>query len=334
MKQIIYIVSAGNQSIEVWKLSYNGKMLLIQTVYTEGNEGQPITIAKKKNKLYIGIRPKYQILTYDILYDGTLKKIGNTNIPYSPNYLITDRKENFLFCSYYHAGCLSVSNINHQGIPSEPIQYFKNIKGCHAAQVSISNKLIFASSLLQDRIYIFQLNIHNSILPVNILNYVTCDEKSGPRHIICHNKYNYLYSLNELNGTIDTWKICEIKKNIIKIQNISLLSYHLHNRAFWSADIHITTCNNYLYASDRLHNTITTFRICSNNTLKFINQLNSVKQPKSFVINNDYKYLITIGQISNTIAVYNISMNNGLLNKLYEYSVGNNPTWVIIHTIR
>ncbi|QCI25995.1 beta-propeller fold lactonase family protein [Buchnera aphidicola] len=332
MKQIIYIVSAGTQSIEVWKLLYTGQMELIQNIYTECNEGQPITISKKKNKLYIGIRPKFKILIYDILCNGKLKKKGEVIIPHSPNYLLTDHKENFLFCSYYHANCFSVSNIDNQGIPSEPIQYFNNILGCHAAKIDISNQLILVTSLLKNRIYLFELNKKN-IYPLNLLKYFNCLEKSGPRHIIYHNNKNYAYSINELNGTIDVWKINIIQKSIINIQNISLIHSECNNKKFWSADIHITSCNNYLYASDRLHHTITIFKILSNYKLDLINQINTVKQPKSFTIDYNSQYLIVAGQASNTVIVYNISKKNGLLNQLYEYSVGNNPTWIITHQI-
>lgn len=331
MKQFIYIVTAGNQSIEVWKLLYTGEMYLIQIIYTENNEGQPIIISKKRNKLYIGIRPKYKILVYDILSNGKLNKIGSVNIPHSVNYIALDQKENFLLCSYYHAGCLTISAINDQHVPGQPIQIIENMHGCHAVKVDLSNKLVITTSLLTDRIYLFKLYLYKK-LPLKSLQHVTCSKQSGPRHIIFHNSKNYCYSINELNGTVDVWKVNYIKNNIQNIQNISLFKETIKNNCCWSADIHITSCSKYLYVSDRLYSTITIFKINLNCTLTFIHQINTVKQPKSFIINNN-NYLIVAGQKANTIAVYSISMKNGLLNLLYKYPTGINPTWVISHTI-
>ncbi|CAL4042753.1 6-phosphogluconolactonase [Buchnera aphidicola (Takecallis arundicolens)] len=332
MKQFIYIVAAGNQAIEVWKLLYTGEMHLIQIVYTENNEGQPIIISKKRNTLYIGIRPKYKILVYNILSNGTLKKTGSVNIPYSPNYITLDQKEKFLLCSYYHAGCLTISTINDQHIPEQPIQIIKNMNGCHAVKLDLSNKLVITTSLLTDRIYLFKLHLFGK-LPLKYLKYVICSKKSGPRHIIFHNSKNYCYSINELNGTVDVWKINNVNNNIQNIQNISLFKQKIKNNYFWSADIHMTSCSKYLYVSDRLYSTITIFKINLNCTLNFIHQINTVKQPKSFIINSNNNYLIVASQTCNTIAVYSISMKNGLLNLLYKYPTGINPTWIISHTI-
>ncbi|QCI27198.1 beta-propeller fold lactonase family protein [Buchnera aphidicola] len=332
MKQIIYVVTATNREIEVWELYYTGKMILIQIINTDNKEGQPITILKKRKKLYIGIRPNYQILVYDILFNGTLKKIGKINIPYSPNYLSTDKNEKFLFCSYYHAGCLSVSYINNNHIPSQPIQIFNNLKGCHSVHVDTSNTLVLTLALLDDRIYIFNLNNNNLKSPLKMINYAICKKKSGPRHFIYHNNKKYCYSINELNGTIDVWKINNIKKNIKNIQNIDLF-YKNNNNKFWSSDIQITSCNNYLYASDRIYNTISVFKINTQKKLNFMYKIYTTKQPKSFIIDYNNKYLISVGQKSNTMIVYSISMANGYLNKMYEYKVGKNPTWITNYKI-
>ncbi|WP_343128004.1 beta-propeller fold lactonase family protein [Buchnera aphidicola (Takecallis taiwana)] len=332
MKQFLYIVTAGNQSIEVWELSYTGEMYLIQVIDTAGNEGQPIIISKTRNKLYIGIRPQYQILVYDILPNGILNKIGSQNIPYSPNYLTFDQNENFLFCSYYHDGCLSISKIDQKHIPTAPIQIIEHIKGCHSVKLNLSQKLVIVPSLLNNRIYLFQLLKH-AVLPLKFLKYITCSIQSGPRHIIFHNKKDYCYSINELNGTIDVWKINNDKNNIQNIQNINLLNKKINNNSFWSADIHMTSCGKYLYASDRMYSTITIFKVNINYTLSYISQINTVKQPKSFLINHDNQYLIVVGQQDNTIAVYNISMENGLLYLLYKYPTGINPTWIISYAI-
>ncbi|CAL4320941.1 beta-propeller fold lactonase family protein [Buchnera aphidicola] len=334
MQQIIYIVTAGNKSIEVWKLLNTGKMFLIQIIDTDNGEGQTITILQKRKKIYVGIRPYYKILIYDILKNGKLKKIDKINIPYSPHYLITDAQEEFLFCSYYHAGCMNISYINNKHIPTTIVKNFYGLEGCHSVNIDLSNNFVFFPALLQDRIYCYNFQDFKNKKNIffDTLKYVNCLEKSGPRHMALHPNKKYIYNINELNGTIDVWKIYNIKKNIQHIQNIQLFPKNNKNQ-YWSSDIHITSCGKYLYASDRLHNTITLFQINKHYTLSMVNNFYTAKQPKSFIIDEKNKFLISIGQVSNTVMVHNISKKNGFLNTLYEYSVGNNPTWITIHTI-
>lgn len=333
MKQIVYIVTAKNQSIEVWELLHNGIMSLKQIINTNFQEGQPLVILKKKKKIYIGVRPNYKILVYDILIDGTLKQIGSSVIPYSPNYLSCDDEEKFLFCGYYHAGCMSMSKINKFHIPNQLIQIINNIKGCHSVNINDCNKCIYVPSLLSNRIYVYYMhNIKQKNIILKLLEYVSCQNNSGPRHIAIHSNKKYLYSVNELNGSIDVWKIDKKNMSIIHMQNISLFQKKNVHKKAWSADIHITSCGKYLYASDRLHNTITGFQI-NNNKLDFIDQFQTCAEPKSFCIDKNNKYLICSGQKSNTIIVYNIVKNHGSLNKLFEYKVGKQPTWIAINTL-
>ncbi|WP_343182341.1 beta-propeller fold lactonase family protein [Buchnera aphidicola] len=329
MKQIIYIVTTENHAIEVWELLNTGQMFLIQRITIMG-EGQPIEISKKRKKLYIGIRPNYKILTYNILSNGKLQYLSSTKIPYSPNYIALDKEENFLFCAYYHANCMSISYINKNHIPTYPIKIFHNLPGCHSVNIDNFNKLAFVPALLADRIYTYKLKILKNSISCKKINFFQASKKSGPRHMTIHKHHNILYSINELNGTVDVFKINYIKKNIEIIQNISIF---MNLKKSWSADIHLTLCNNYLYASDRLHNTITTFKVNKNGTLQYNNLISTTQQPKSFAIDQNNEYLISIGKKSNTIIVYNISMKNGFLSKLYEYSVHKHPTWILIHQI-
>ncbi|CAL4321065.1 beta-propeller fold lactonase family protein [Buchnera aphidicola] len=332
MTQIIYVVASNSQSIEVWKISDTGNMSLMQIVNTDDGQGQPITILKKRNKLYIGIKPKCAILVYDILWDGTLKKIGSLITPYSPNYLSCDKKEKFLFCSYYHANCISVHKLNENHTPNPPMQIINNIKGCHFTKFDLSYELVFTSALLEDHIYLYKFNESNIKSPLTEIKHFQCNKKSGPRHIDFHINKKYAYSINEMNGTVDVWKINHIKKNIQNIQNIHLYENN-ELKKYWCSDIHLTTCGKYLYAADRQNSKITAFQVHSNNKLSIIDQYHTCNQPRSFCIDKNNQYLIAAGELSNTIMVHTISSEDGSLNQLKEYKVGKNPIWVLAHNI-
>ncbi|CAL4320988.1 6-phosphogluconolactonase [Buchnera aphidicola (Panaphis juglandis)] len=334
MKQIIYIVSAGNQSIEVWELLHTGKMNLIQKIGTNHNEGQPLSISWKRKKLYVGTRPEYSIITYDILKSGILKKIGITKIPYSSNYINIDDESNLLFCGYYHSGCITMHEIQNNHCPSLPIQIVHNIKGCHSIHIDSYHKILFIPALLKNNIYVYSFQKNSEkIFYLKKMNSIKCLHNSGPRHADIHKNNNFLYSLNEYNATIDVWKINHEFYHLQHIQNVNLFFSEMNIKSFWSSDIHTTKCGKYLYASDRKQNTITAFKINKDNTLNIINVFNTVQQPKSFVIDKHDKYLIVAGQKSNTVSVYNILKDNGFLKLLNTYDVGKNPTWITCHHI-
>lgn len=334
MKQIVYIANSESKNIEVWNLYKNGQMNLMQKAKTDGNV-QPIEIIKKNNLLYAGIRPNNQISIYSIDNNGFLeKKDENPMIPGSPNYISFNKNKQFLFCSSYHSNCISVSPLNKYGIPQNPIQIIHNIEGCHAAKMNNKYNVLFVISLKEDCIYLYYLTDFG-ILKNTEQKVIYTEKKSGPRHIVFHPNQDFFYTVNELNGTIDVWKISE-KNNIVKvehIQNVSILNDKI-SKSYWSSDIHITSCGRFLYVSDRSLNIISLFHINKiNKKIIFFTSYATEEQPRAFCIDSDNKYLIVAGQQSNKFSVYSISCNTGELIKLNSYKTSNEPLWVLIHRI-
>ena len=328
MKQIIYIANAESENIEVWILYNNGDMKLIQTVQTDG-QVQHISIIKNTNLLYAGIRPKNRVITYQIDKNGLLKKKKESIIPGTPNYISFDSSEKFLFCSSYHADCISVSPLDKNGIPKDPIQIIHNIEGCHAAKFNSKYNVLFITSLKNDCIYLYYLT-HFGILKSTEQKLVFSQKNSGPRHIIFHPNQNFSYTVNELNGSVDVWKIFK-KNKVLKvknIQNIKLLN-DLISKKYWSSDIHLTSCGNFLYVSDRYLNNISLFHVNKNdNTIVFFKQYLTEEQPRAFCIDRTNNYLIVIGQKSNKLSVYKICQKTGELKKINQYQTGKGPLWI------
>ncbi|QNS01983.1 MAG: 6-phosphogluconolactonase [Buchnera aphidicola (Pentalonia nigronervosa)] len=333
MKKIVYISNSDCENIEVWELNKNGKMNLIQKINTYGNV-QPISIIKKHNLLYAGLRPNNRIDVYSINNNGLLNNTNTSFIPGPPNYISFDQDENFLFCSSYHKNCISVSPLNKYGIPQQPIQIIHNIKGCHAAKMNHKYNILFVTSLKEDCIYFYYLTEFGILKSTNQTPIYT-QKKSGPRHLVFHPNYKFMYTINELNGTIDVWSITN-EGNLIKIeniQNINILDCQI-SQSYWSADIHITSCGRFLYVSDRILNTISLFHVNKDNKkLIFYTSYVTAEQPRSFCIDTDNCLLIVIGQKSNKIVIYSISENTGELTKLNSYKTNIGALWVLIHNI-
>jgi 6-phosphogluconolactonase len=54
------------------------------------------------------------------------------------------------------------------------------------------------------------------------------------------------------------------------------------------------------------------------------------KQPRGFNIDPTGRYLLSVGQLSNSMTSYAIDKATGKLTRLKEYPVGKNPNWVEI----
>lgn len=326
MQQILYISSCDSKEIHIFKLTSNGKLILIQVVQTK-YAIQPIVINPKKRLLYIGTRPNPFILTFFINTNGTIEQIGETLIYYSSSYINIDRLGKYFFSASYNNALFSISTLDQDGIPYAPHRIICELKGCHSVNIHFDNKNIFVPALLNNKIFIYEMCPYG-ILKIHKQIQLNCFPNSGPRHITFHPNKKIFYSINELNSSVDVW-IIKNKKNIIHLQNINIFSHVKHKKKFWASDIHITPNGKYLYTCDRSTHTITTFLINEKGILTFIEEQYTEKQPRGFNIDLEGKYLIVAGQKSGYIKTYKILHNQyGKLYPLERYKVGNNPIWI------
>ncbi|XBC39516.1 MAG: beta-propeller fold lactonase family protein [Buchnera aphidicola (Chaetogeoica yunlongensis)] len=328
MKQIIYISLATTKEIEVWKLHDDFSLTLLQKISLPG-EPQPILILKSKKLLYVGLRPNFGIYSYTIQSNGTLKEQSSAILPGSPNHFEIDITEKFLFSSSYHFNCISVTPIDFSGNPQPFIQVINNIHGCHASKINDQNNTLFVSSLHKNRIYIFDF-IKKGILLTNKYNFVITHANFGPRNLEFYKHKNWLFSINELNGSIDIWFFNQQKKTIELMKNINILSDKNTKKA-WSSDLSLSSCKKYLYASDRTENTISIIKI--NKDIKKVKKINTVKtelkQPRTFHINSTGENLFIIGEKSHNFSIYKISQATGCLElKNTQSTIGLRPVWI------
>lgn len=329
MKQVVYTASPESQQIHVWQLNDEGALTLLQVVDAPG-QVQPMVVSPDKAFLYVGARPDFRVVAYQIDAEGKLKEAGHAPLPGSPTHISTDRHGRFIFVGSYNDACVSVSPIGENGLPGEPLQVVKGLDGCHSANINLGNQTLFVPALKQDRIALFSLDNQGKLTPCSQAE-VKTSTGAGPRHMAFHPNQRYAYSVNELDSSVDVWDISgdEVKK----VQSVDALPEGF-SETRWAADIHITPDGRHLYSCDRTASNITIFSISAEgSSLKVEGYQPTETQPRGFNIDHSGQYLVAAGQKSHHIEVYKISADRGLLHPLARYAVGQGPMWVVINKL-
>ena len=66
----------------------------------------------------------------------------------------------------------------------------------------------------------------------------------------------------------------------------------------------------------------------ANGGLTSIGSYATAKQPRAFNIDPSGRYLLSAGQMSNSMVVHSMDAASGALTTLEEYAMGRNPSWV------
>ncbi|MEM9413483.1 MAG: beta-propeller fold lactonase family protein [Planctomycetota bacterium] len=131
----------------------------------------------------------------------------------------------------------------------------------------------------------------------------------GPRHMKFHPNKKWVYVLNELSMTVSCFHYDSENMSFKKFQDIQSLPDELKdNRLNSAAEIRIHPNGEYLYTSNRGHDSITVFAIdTQDGRLEFVER-ESIRGswPRNFDIDPSGKYLIAAGKYSNTLSLFDI----------------------------
>lgn len=331
MKQVVYTASPESQQIHAWQLSDEGALTLLQVVDAPG-QVQPMVVSPDKRFLYVGVRPDFRVVAYKIDGEGKLKEAGHASLPGSPTHISTDRLGRFIFVGSYNDACVSVTPIGTDGLPGEPLQVIKGLDGCHSANIDLDNNTLFVPALKQDRICLFDLQENGELQP-HSQTQVTTVEGAGPRHMVFHPGKEYAYCVNELDSTVDVWQLNNAHGEVERVQSLDMMPAGFSDTR-WAADIHLTPDGRHLYSCDRTGSILTVFSVSEDGgLLKVEGHQPTETQPRGFNIDNSGQYLVAAGQKSHHIEVYKIKGEQGLLQPLARYAVGQGPMWVVIAEI-
>ncbi|VFP78180.1 6-phosphogluconolactonase [Buchnera aphidicola (Cinara cuneomaculata)] len=330
MEKNILVSCSINKHIEHWILKKN-YILLKKSILSSTGRPQPLKYNSRDKLLYAGETINNKIVTYKQNSCNEFKKIHEINIFNTPNYISLNKNKTILFIASYHGNKIQLFSLNSSGLIENIIYNIENIQGCHCIKIHYKYNLIFISALKENKIYIYSIFLKkNKKITLILRNVIFTAYNSGPRHIVFHPFNPYLYSINELNGTIDVWLIDNKLAKLLLIQSIALkLNSNMYR--FWASDIHIHPNIKYLYACDRLNHIISAFNI-DNTTgiLSYIDSYKTTLQPRSFCISKDGKLLIVVGEISNMMIIYHINCNTGHLSVKAKTFTGKNPLWILL----
>jgi 6-phosphogluconolactonase len=312
-----------------------------------GRLGLARLVAKLDNPSYLSISKNnkylYAALESDI-FNGTpggavgafsiCKESGELNLlnlksacGNTPCHISVDSTNKYLFTANYKEGTVTNFSVNSDGSIGDIISEIRHI-GCgpntvrqekpHAHYVALTPEEdhLCVTDLGIDKIMIYSLDKNNGVLEHKENLDVKIKPGSGPRHMEFHPNNKFVYLINELKSNIAALEYSNIDSTFKQIQYISALPKG-YDKSSFSAAIHISSDGNYLYASNRGHDSISVFHI-DNVTGKLapISYTSTIGEcPRDFTIHPSGEFLIAANQNSNNIVPFSINKDTGKLSQ-------------------
>lgn len=198
----------------------------------------------------------------------------------------------------------------------------------HQIETDASGKFVIHVDLGLDRIYVWEFDeVHGKLIPAATPQ-IALPPGDGPRHFAFHPTSNWFYSIQEEGSTVVLFDFDPKTGGLKDRQTISTLPLGYQGSNFCS-EIAVSKDGRYLYAGNRLHDSIAVYSIGTDGTLTYLREFWSQgNYPRSFTFDPSGKWLVCCNQRSDNLAVFAVDQSTGLLNFSGEYVGVGNPSIV------
>jgi 6-phosphogluconolactonase (cycloisomerase 2 family) len=199
----------------------------------------------------------------------------------------------------------------------------------HMIQSDVSGRFVFAADLALDQILIWKFDDGAGTLTANDPPFVTVPSGDGPRHFVFHPNRRWFYSLQEEASTLIAFDYDAAKGTLTPKQTISTLPKGFAGTTFTS-EVMLSPDARFLYAANRLHDSIAWFSIAADGRLAFAGEeWTRGDYPRSFNIAPGGRFLYSCNQRSDAVACFRMNEKSGALTFTGQYTAVGTPSHIV-----
>ena len=202
-------------------------------------------------------------------------------------------------------------SIQHSGSSVNP----RRQQGPHAHSINLSpdNRFAIAADLGLDKVFVYRFDATKHSLVPNDPPFAAVKPGAGPRHFAFHPNKRYGYVINELSSTVTGFSWNAGSGVFKEMQTISTLPKDFSAEST-CAEVQVHPSGNFLYGSNRGHDSIAVFSIDGNGRLAPVEHVSTQgKVPRNFAIDPTGAWLFAANQNSGSVVIFRIDAKTGRL---------------------
>jgi 6-phosphogluconolactonase (cycloisomerase 2 family) len=267
----------------------------------------------------------------------------------APAYLSIDASGRFAFVANYGGGSIAVLPILPGGMLGSAIDVHREkgftgmaqpagsppgsfaVSGhdaphAHMIAPDPQGRFVLSTDLGQDRIYVYRFDPGSGNLsPHPAAPFVSLPSGDGPRHFAFHPNGDWLYTIQEEVSTVCLFRFDPTTGALVSEQTISALPPGFAGTSF-ALEILIAPSGRFLYATNRLHDTVAVFSIDNQGRLLRIGETSTMGDyPGQCKIDPSGRFLFACNRRSDSITSFKIDQGRGLLTFTGQYVAVGSP---------
>ena len=200
----------------------------------------------------------------------------------------------------------------------------------HMIESDPSGKYVLHVDLGLDTIYVWQFDAETGKLsPAAARHEVKLPPGDGPRHFHFHPNGKWFYSIQEEGSTIVLFDYDQSSGALKERQTISTLPEGFAGSNFCS-EILVSADGKFVYAGNRLHDSIGIFAIGPDGTLSHVaDEWTRGNYPRSFTFDPTGNFLLCCNQRADHVSIFKVNKSTGQLQFTGQYAPVGNPSHIV-----
>jgi 6-phosphogluconolactonase len=240
-----------------------------------------------------------------------------------PCHVALDSTEKYAAVTNFMSGSVIIYEIRDNGSLGEETAYVQHRGSsvhptrqagphAHSSIFSASNNFMYVPDLGVDRVVAYSFDEKTGVLAERYDRDMAAAPGAGPRHLEFSADGTKAYVINELASTISVFSFDIQTGRFIDIQTAPTLPEGFEGQST-CADVHISYSGEYLYASNRGHDSIVWYKVDRGTGLIEVCGFESTRgrTPRNFSLDESGKYLFAANQDSDSIALFEIDGTSG-----------------------
>lgn len=264
-----------------------------------------------------------------------------------PAYISLDRSGHYCMIANYGGGSLSVLPILRGGSLGRPTDVRRDagslgsqtaadapkgsfaISGHDAPHIHMiladpQNRFVLATDLGQDRVYAYRFDSTAGKLAERP-GFVSLPSGDGPRHFAFHPNGRWLYSIQEESSTLAFLRYDPLTGSLAAQQTVSTLPPAFAGTSF-ASEVLVSPDGRFLYAANRLQNSIAMFSIAADGRLQRIGEVSAMGDyPAQCAIAPGGRFFYACNRRSDNITCFRIDNATGRLDFTGQYAPVGSP---------
>jgi 6-phosphogluconolactonase len=256
-------------------------------------------------------------------------------------YLDVDSTGKTVLVANYTSGSIAALPVHDDGSLGPAATFFQHIGSsvnparqkephAHCIVVSPDNRFVLSADLGLDQVLSYRLEANSAKLAANQTPFAKSPAGAGPRHLTFHPNGKSVYVINELSNSVTVFAYDPAAGTLVEKQTIPTLPRDFTGTSH-CADVKITPNGQFLYGTNRGHDSIAAYRIAGDGLLTLIAIEPSLgKGPQNLAVVPGGELLLCANMPGNNVAAFRIDPHSGKLTAVGEPIAISSPSCITI----